>query len=82
MYNSLHRLILRQAGFPDAEVIAPNQDSSFYSDFCKGLGVSMTGFLRDLWISIIGIDLLHKVILRLHPLPKTGTRRRNCITGC
>jgi predicted nucleotide-binding protein (sugar kinase/HSP70/actin superfamily) len=70
MYNCLHSLVLRQIGFADVPVITPNQDSRFYDDFCEGLDVSKAAFLRDVWVAVVGIDLLHKLILRLRPFAK------------
>jgi predicted nucleotide-binding protein (sugar kinase/HSP70/actin superfamily) len=75
MYNCLHRLILEYAGVQDTPVIAPNQDSSFYREFMESLNdgsrrVSMVGFMTRVWIAIVGVDLLHKVLLRLRPIAK------------
>jgi predicted CoA-substrate-specific enzyme activase len=70
MYNCLHKLVLRQVGCADVPVITPNQDSRFYNDFCEALDVSKTAFLRDVWVAVVGIDLLHKLILRLRPFAK------------
>jgi predicted CoA-substrate-specific enzyme activase len=75
MYNCLHRLILGYAGVQDTPVIAPNQDSSFYREFMDSLNggsrrVSMTGFMTRVWIAIVGVDLLHKVLLRLRPIAR------------
>ncbi len=70
MYNCLHKLVLRQVGCADVPVITPNQDSRFYDDFCEALDVSKTAFLRDVWVAVVGIDLLHKLILRLRPFAK------------
>jgi len=71
MYSCLHRLILRYAGAADVPVLAPNQDSGFYRQLGKSFdGSGATGFMKDAWISIIGVDLLHKVILRIRPFAK------------
>jgi len=74
MYNCLQQLILRYAGIQDTPVIAPNQDSSFYREFMESLNgsrrTSTTGFMTSVWIAIAGIDLLHKVVLRLRPVAK------------
>ncbi len=67
MYSCLHRLILKYAGAEDVPVIAPNQDSSFYRDFTKGVGSSMGQFMKDAWVAVVGIDLLRKLILRVRP---------------
>ncbi len=75
MYSCLQQLILEYAGAQDTPVIAPNQDSSFYHEFMDSLNdgsrrVSMTGFMTRVWIAIVGVDLLHKVLLRLRPIAK------------
>ncbi|HUW20333.1 MAG TPA: acyl-CoA dehydratase activase [Sedimentisphaerales bacterium] len=75
MYNCLHRVILRYAGAPDVPVIAPNQDSGFYSELSGSLGTagvgarifSGGGFMKDVWVAMVGIDLLFKLILRIRP---------------
>ena len=74
MYNCLQELILRYAGIQDTPVIAPNQDSSFYREFMASLNgphrTSATGFMTAVWIAIVGIDLMHKVVLRLRPIAR------------
>ncbi|MHC4618258.1 MAG: acyl-CoA dehydratase activase [Planctomycetota bacterium] len=76
MYNCLHELILRYAGAGDVAMIAPNQDSGFYAELIANLGTSGArvlaggGFMKDVWVSIVGVDLLRKVILRIRPLAK------------
>jgi predicted CoA-substrate-specific enzyme activase len=68
MYSCLHRLILRYAGAEDVPVIAPNQDSGFYREFTKGIKGSAAGkFMKDVWVAVVGIDLLRKLILHLRP---------------
>jgi predicted CoA-substrate-specific enzyme activase len=67
MYSCLHRLILKYAGAEGIPVIAPNQDSGFYKDFTKGIGSNPAKFMKDVWVAVVGIDLLHKVILRIRP---------------
>ncbi len=68
MYGCLHRLILEYAGIKDVPVVSPNQDSGFYAEFVDSVDGSLTGrFLRSIWVALAGIDLIHKVILRLRP---------------
>ncbi|MHC4292897.1 MAG: acyl-CoA dehydratase activase [Planctomycetota bacterium] len=68
MYNCLHKLILSYVGAENVPVIAPNQDSNFYQDFAKNVDHSSGfGFVKKVWIGMVGIDLLHKLILRLRP---------------
>jgi len=69
MYSCLHRLILRYAGAEDVPVIAPNQDSGFYREFTKDFKASVAGkFMKDVWVAVVGIDLLRKAVLHLRPL--------------
>jgi len=69
MYSCLHRLILKYAGAEDVPVIAPNQDSGFYRQFTQSVDHSVAGnFMKDAWIAVVGIDLLHKLILQLRPV--------------
>ncbi len=71
MYNCLHKLILRYAGAGNVPVITPNQDSSFYHELAESLGgCSVNGFLKDVWVSTAGMDLLGKLILKLRPFAK------------
>ncbi len=68
MYNSLHKLILKYAGAADVAVVSPNQDSNFYADFARSFDGSTAGtFMRDLWVATVGVDLLHKIFLRIRP---------------
>ncbi len=72
LYHCMQRLILKQAGANDALVVSPNQDSNFYSHFVNSFDgeARATGtvtFMKDIWTSIAGIDLLHKLILRVRP---------------
>jgi predicted nucleotide-binding protein (sugar kinase/HSP70/actin superfamily) len=67
MYSCLHRLILKYAGAEGVPVIAPNQDSGFYREFTKGVGSAAGKFMKDVWVAVVGIDLLRKAVLRLRP---------------
>jgi predicted nucleotide-binding protein (sugar kinase/HSP70/actin superfamily) len=76
MYHCMHDMILRYAGLEEAVVIAPNQDSNFYSELVKGFGgsislttgnVSLSSFMKDVWGAVVGIDLLQKLIMRIRP---------------
>jgi predicted CoA-substrate-specific enzyme activase len=69
MYSCLHRLVLKYAGVEDIPVIAPNQDSGFYEEFVKSVDGSVAGnFMKNIWVAVVGIDLLRKLILQLRPL--------------
>ncbi len=68
MYNCLQRLILKQAGVENIPVISPNQDNEFYKSLNAQTNHNRGGsFSKTAWISVIGIDLLDKVILRIRP---------------
>jgi len=68
MYSCLHRLVLKYAGYMGVPVISPNQDAGFYREFAEGNeGFGARSFLKAAWVATVGIDLLHKVILRLRP---------------
>ena len=71
MYSCLQRLILKYAGVAGVPVISPNQDTSFYQELTKNVGPFAAGaFKKDAWISVVGIDLLGKLLLRLRPFAK------------
>ena len=71
MYSSLHKLILRYAGVPDVAVISPNQDGNFYRELTESIdGVSTITFMKNIWSATVGIDLIHKIILKLRPFAK------------
>jgi predicted nucleotide-binding protein (sugar kinase/HSP70/actin superfamily) len=68
MYSCLHRLVLRYAGAANIPVISPNQDSNFYREFMQSIdGTAASGFMKNVWVATVGIDLLRKLILRLRP---------------
>jgi predicted CoA-substrate-specific enzyme activase len=76
LYHCMHDLVLKYAGFKEAIVISPNQDSNFYRDFVQSFdgsaslttgGASLGTFMKHVWISLVGIDLLQRMILRLRP---------------
>jgi predicted nucleotide-binding protein (sugar kinase/HSP70/actin superfamily) len=71
MYNCMHKLILKTAGFEGCKVISPNQDGSFYKEFARAVGgVSTSEFMKNAWTATAGVDLLAKMILRLRPFAK------------
>jgi predicted nucleotide-binding protein (sugar kinase/HSP70/actin superfamily) len=72
LYHCMQRLILKHAGVDEAIVISPNQDSNFYSQLVSSFNGSTgsTGlgtFMKDIWTATVGIDLMHKLVLRLRP---------------
>ncbi len=75
MYSCMHRLVLNEAGAADVPVISPNQDGTFYKEFTESInGSAGGGFMRDMWAAVAGIDLLHKLILRLRPFAADAHR--------
>ncbi|MGD1043250.1 MAG: acyl-CoA dehydratase activase [Sedimentisphaerales bacterium] len=77
LYHCMGRLILKQAGVDEAIIISPNQDSNFYGQLVSNFDGSTTAittggtglgtFMKDIWTAVVGIDLLHKLVLRLRP---------------
>ena len=68
MYSCLQRLILKYAGIEGVPVIAPDQDTDFHKALMSNVdGISATAFLKSLWTAVVGVDLLHKLIMRIRP---------------
>ncbi|MGA2323875.1 MAG: acyl-CoA dehydratase activase [Sedimentisphaerales bacterium] len=72
LYHCMGRLILKQAGVDEAIIVSPNQDSNFYGQLVGSFDGSANGtglgiFMKDIWTAVVGIDLLHKLVLRLRP---------------
>ncbi len=68
LYHCMQKLVLKHAGIDGASIFSPNQDSNFYSHFVKNFnGAGTITFMKDIWISAVGLDILHKLILRLRP---------------
>ncbi len=83
LYHCMQRLILRQAGVDDAVIFSPNQDSNFYSHFAKNFdGAGQVAFMKDIWASIAGIDLLHKLILRVRPFAVDAKQAQQVYENC
>jgi predicted nucleotide-binding protein (sugar kinase/HSP70/actin superfamily) len=82
MYNCMHRLVLRYAGAADVPVIAPNQDGGFYREVAAGVNSSGAGiFLKDVWLAAAGVDLLHKILLRVRPFAVDKARVQQVYEG-
>lgn len=62
-YNTLQRMALDQAGYPDVPIYAPNQASSFYND----IGIVGRKLLEEAWKGIVVIDLLEKCLRETRP---------------
>ncbi|HEY5504522.1 MAG TPA: acyl-CoA dehydratase activase-related protein, partial [Sedimentisphaerales bacterium] len=68
LYHCMGRLILKQAGVDEANIVSPNQDSNFYSQLVSDFdGTGLGTFMKDIWTAVVGIDLLHKLVLRVRP---------------
>jgi len=68
MYNCLHKVVFKYAGVEDVPVVSPNQDDRFYRDMLASMdGRNVRSLMKDMWTSVIGIDLLVKLILRCRP---------------
>jgi len=62
-YCNLHRLVLKEVGYPDIPIVSPNQGQRFYHDF-KELKTDPT---RIAWRAVAAIDLLVKVLHATRP---------------
>jgi predicted CoA-substrate-specific enzyme activase len=91
LYHCMHDLVLKYAGYEEALVVAPNQDSNFYRDFVNNFdgstslttgGVSLGAFMKDTWASLVGIDLLQKLILRLRPFAEEPKQAQEVYEKC
>jgi predicted CoA-substrate-specific enzyme activase len=83
MYSCLHRMILRQAGVRDAIIISPNQNNNFYEELVGGMGNGNgRGFMKDVWAAAAGVDLLHKVILKLRPYARDPGEAQRVYDRC
>jgi predicted nucleotide-binding protein (sugar kinase/HSP70/actin superfamily) len=71
MYNCMLKYVLKCIGREDVTVVSPNQDSSFYEELTRGINAAEgIRAIKGLWISVIGLDLLQKLLLRLRPFAK------------
>jgi len=62
-YNTLHRLILDELGYPEVPVISPNQGKSFYDDFRQMKGdPTVPG-----WQGCAAVDMLYTVLHATRP---------------
>ncbi|MBN2582981.1 MAG: CoA activase, partial [Planctomycetes bacterium] len=78
MYSKLHRLILREAGYPDVPVVSPNQGESFYEDF-KKLPRDPT---RPAWCGIVAVDALVKALHTTRPYERTPGQTDTVYAEC
>lgn len=70
LYNCLQRLVLGYAGLDEAMIVSPNQDTSFYEEFAGSTDKGRSKFMLDVWIVMIGIDLMGKLLLKIRPYAK------------
>jgi predicted nucleotide-binding protein (sugar kinase/HSP70/actin superfamily) len=83
LYHCMHQLVFKHAGTDEAIIFSPNQDSSFYSQFVKTFdGAGPATFMKDIWASIVGIDLLHKLIMRLRPFAVDACQAQQVYENC
>ena len=62
-YNTLHRLVLDELGYPDVPIISPNQGKSFYDDF-KQMKSDPT---VPAWQGCAAVDMLYQVLHATRP---------------
>jgi len=83
LYHCMHDLVLKYAGADEALVVAPNQDSNFYRDLVQNFdGTGLGAFMKDIWTAVAGIDLLHKLILRLRPFAAEPKQAQQVYEKC
>jgi predicted nucleotide-binding protein (sugar kinase/HSP70/actin superfamily) len=83
LYHCMLDLVLKYAGYEEVLVIAPNQDSNFYGDFVNNFdGVSLGAFMKHIWASLVGIDLLQKLILRIRPFAEEPKQAQEVYEKC
>ncbi|MGD0552601.1 MAG: acyl-CoA dehydratase activase [Sedimentisphaerales bacterium] len=83
LYHCMHQLVLKHAGVDEAVIFSPNQDSNFYSHFVSNFdGAGPVTFMKDIWTSIVGIDLLYKLILRLRPFAIDTRQAQQVYENC
>jgi predicted CoA-substrate-specific enzyme activase len=83
LYHCMLDLVLKYAGVDEALVVAPNQDSNFYRDLVQNFdGTSLGAFMKDIWTAVVGIDLLHKLILRLRPFAAEPKQAQQVYEKC
>ena len=78
MYNKLHRLILRDAGFAEVPILSPNQGASFYQDF-RQLSRDPTPLA---WQGIAAVDTLVQALHATRPYETTPGRAEAAYREC
>ena len=65
-YNIFHKLVIKEIGFDNVPVFAPNQDENFY----EHLGIVGKDFALRSWAGIVAIELLNKCCRQTRPYEK------------
>jgi len=63
-YNYSQRSVLKELGYPEVSIYAPNQDENIFRDL--GI-VGGNGFVRLAWQGIVAVDILFKILLQTRP---------------
>ena len=66
-YNTLHRMILNELGYPDVPIYAPNQDKNIYGELSFAGGIN---FARSAWQGVVCCDVLDKALRETRPYEK------------
>ena len=69
--------ILRDAGYPDIQVLAPTSKNGY-----TGMGDVARPFMRAAWRSLVSADLLRKALLRTRPYELHPGDADRCYDGC
>jgi len=64
LYNCMQKLVLQFAGLNNVLIVAPNQDMKFYTDIAQTMGEKSWKLMLDAWTSMVGIDVMRKVLLK------------------
>jgi len=63
-YNYRQRLVLKELGYPEVPIYAPNQDENIFRD----LGIiGGDDFVRLAWQGIVAVDILFKTFCKVRP---------------
>lgn len=65
LYNCMQKMILQFAGLNNIPIVAPNQDTKFYTDIAKTVGEKSWRLMIDAWTAMVGIDVMRKVLLKV-----------------
>lgn len=64
VYNCMQKIVLKHAGLQDVPVFSPNQDTKFYQEMAASMNEKSWKFMLGAWTSMVGIDLMNKVLLK------------------